>query len=1084
MLTILLGTHWVANRDRILQLVADDVKNCKENRLLIVPELISHDTERRLAAVAGDTASRYAQVVTFSRLVRAVSEFTGCSPIPCLDKGGRVVAMAAAVRQLNSKLKSYASVQSRPEFLTGLLDAVDEFKRCCISAADLRGASARSEGEFAQKLEELALILESYDAITSVGNRDPRDQMNWLLEQIEACDFAESHSFYITGFPDFTRQHAAILEHLVLNSPAVTIAFTCDFAGSKALAFEKAGASALELISFAKSNRIEYRIAFVDAYDSPLTTAQSRLFQGSTECIEGISSYLQPVQAESIHSECRYAAKRILELVQKGTRYRDIGIVCTNVAAYENALRLVFTKSGIPFYRSGCDDVLQKNVFDGLFLALHAALEGFDRQDILRYMRSMLCGLDTDICDKLENYAIIWRISGKQWLTDWTYNPQGLTERWTRSDRELLEQLNLARKKLIDPLSRLSTAFHAATCLGQQIRALADFLEDIDLAGRLQELADYMDSQGDNRSAQILDQLWEILISALEQLYDVLGSGVWDTEGFCRLLRLLLSQYDVGTIPTVLDSVSVGAVTSMRCHQVRHLLVLGAREGQLPTYGGVTGILSDREREQLRELDVPLTGGGMEGLKTEFSEIYEVFSSADSSLSISCSDGQPSFIFGRLASMAGSVLNYTDSAMDAVTDPIEAASYFAAVGAKRAATALGIGKEYGALNSSAHYTHGKISAEHIRSLYGDQLELSASQIDKQANCRFSYFLRYGLHTQEVKEASIDPAQFGTYFHAVLEKTCDEVMRLGGFHEVSLENTIELALKYSEEYIRENFGQLDSARMQYLFGRNVEELKFLIDELWQELHVSAFEPTLFEVGFGQNDELPPVEIEGAAIPARLRGYVDRVDQWHDGHNNYFRVVDYKSGKKSFDYCDVFNGMGLQMLLYMYALEKNGAALMGSHPIPVGVQYFAARFPFEASSSHLEQAQADDERGKTLKRKGLLLRDEAVLTAMQPEGAPQRLNVKIKNGNITGDCADRGQFDLLRKYVFHILRDLVGQIDSGDVSPNPYTRGAFGACSYCPYGSICHKATVSGRRDYKTMDSTRFWDEVTREVEQNG
>ena len=32
-----------------------------------------------------------------------------------------------------------------------------------------------------------------------------------------------------------------------------------------------------------------------------------------------------------------------------------------------------------------------------------------------------------------------------------------------------------------------------------------------------------MDAAGDNRSAQILNQLWEILLSALEQMYDVLG---------------------------------------------------------------------------------------------------------------------------------------------------------------------------------------------------------------------------------------------------------------------------------------------------------------------------------------------------------------------------------------------------------------------------------------------------------------------------------------------------------------------------------------------------------------------------------
>ena len=196
------------------------------------------------------------------------------------------------------------------------------------------------------------------------------------------------------------------------------------------------------------------------------------------------------------------------------------------------------------------------------------------------------------------------------------------------------------------------------------------------------------------------------------------------------------------------------------------------------------------------------------------------------------------------------------------------------------------------------------------------------------------------------------------------------------------------------------------------------------------------------------------------------------------------MDYKSGKKSFDYCDVFNGMGLQMLLYMYALEQNGEQLMGKHPLPAGVQYFSARFPFENSASHYDEETASAERGKLLKRKGLLLQDEAVLRAMQPEGAPDRLSVKIKKGVISGDCADRAQFRALKKYVFHILRDLIAQIDSGTVSPNPYTRGGFGACSYCPYGSICHKASLEGRRDYKSMDAGRFWAEVEKEVQANG
>lgn len=166
---------------------ADRGGRCREegNRILMVPELISHETERRLCAAAGDTASRYAEVLSFTRLARRVADSMGSAAEECLDNGGRVVAMAAAAKNLSSRLKAYAAVETKPEFLTGLIDAVDEFKRCCISSADLSRAAGETEGSLAQKLEELSLLMESYDALCSRGKRDPRDQMTWLLEQME-----------------------------------------------------------------------------------------------------------------------------------------------------------------------------------------------------------------------------------------------------------------------------------------------------------------------------------------------------------------------------------------------------------------------------------------------------------------------------------------------------------------------------------------------------------------------------------------------------------------------------------------------------------------------------------------------------------------------------------------------------------------------------------------------------------------------------------------------------------------------------------------------------------------------------------
>jgi ATP-dependent helicase/nuclease subunit B len=188
-----------------LERLAADVAAERKGRILLIPELISHDMERRLCAAAGDTTSRFAEVLSFTRLTRRVAEWVGLGLPACLDNGGRVVAMAAAARQLHSRLKAYAAVETKPEFLSQMVDAVDEFKRCCISAADLKKASEQAEGVLAQKLEELSLLLETYDALCQRGKRDPRDQMNWVLEQLEDSDYAASHRFYIDGFPDFTR---------------------------------------------------------------------------------------------------------------------------------------------------------------------------------------------------------------------------------------------------------------------------------------------------------------------------------------------------------------------------------------------------------------------------------------------------------------------------------------------------------------------------------------------------------------------------------------------------------------------------------------------------------------------------------------------------------------------------------------------------------------------------------------------------------------------------------------------------------------------------------------------------------------
>ena len=1085
MLHLLIGKDWTANRDEILCRISRDVKNEKAGRILMVPELISHETERRLCMAAGDTASRFAEVLSFTRLGRRVAEQMGVAAQECLDEGGRVVAMASAARQLAGSLKAYASLETRPEFLTGLIDAVDEFKRCCISSEDLLKASRETEGGFSQKLEELSLILQAYDAICGQGKRDPRDQETLLLEQMEMGDFAKNHVFYIDGFPDFTVQHLAILEHLIRESPSVTVSLNCDQVDSPLLAFEKAGNTASRIIRIARNAGIEVKIETVKARNDRMACVRNLLFQGQISGAQS-SDFLRVLAADSPYQECLAAAEQILELVRSGCRYRDIMVVCADLPGYQNFVKLAFHRCGIPVYLSGTEDILEKSVISTVLSALDAALRGFEQRDVLRYLRSVLSPLDQDICDLVENYAVIWGIRGSRWTDEWTWHPEGLSGVRTEETDEQLRILNDARILAVAPLVKLRQKFREARKLSDQVIAIYEFLVEIRLDERLDELAREMDHSGDNRNAQILNQLWDILIGALEQLYDVLGNTVWDGDTFTRLFQLLLSQYNVGTIPPVLDAVQVGAVSAQRMYQQKHLIILGAKEGNLPGYSGTTGVLTDQERVMLRDLGVPLTGGNMEGIQAEFAEIYGVFCGAEETVTVYFSGDQPSYICRRLADLAGGIEKVSPKLGAALADPFEAGAWLARFALRDELLSKSVGDAYRTVQERKSYNLGSVSRDHIDSLYGKTLNLSASQIDRQAECRLSYFLKYGLRLKERKEATVDPAEFGTYVHWVLEHTARTIRDMGGFKSVSLEKTLEIASSFSDAYAEEHFSQLDSERMSYLFRRNSQELAMVVKELWEELQNSQFQPKEFEVNFGSPEGLPPISLPGKTKNAILRGFIDRVDTWQCGKNSYFRVVDYKTGKKDFDYCDVFNGVGLQMLLYLFALQECGQEVVGDNPIPVGVQYFPARVPYISADGREDAEKIEKDRLKELKRKGLLLRDEVILQAMEPGEVPQRLNYTVKkDGALVGDLADRDQFKMLKAYLMRLLGRMVDDIASGNVEPNPYTRGtSHSACAFCPYGSICHEEQVEGRRNYKTMQAQRFWDEIGKEMDHHG
>lgn len=58
-----------------------------------------------------------------------------------------------------------------------------------------------------------------------------------------------------------------------------------------------------------------------------------------------------------------------------------------------------------------------------------------------------------------------------------------------------------------------------------------------------------------------------------------------ELEEFSSLFQLVLSQYDVGTIPVSLDRVTAGETTRQTGHRVKVLFLLGADDSSIPQVG-------------------------------------------------------------------------------------------------------------------------------------------------------------------------------------------------------------------------------------------------------------------------------------------------------------------------------------------------------------------------------------------------------------------------------------------------------------------------------------------------------------------
>ncbi len=1087
MLHLVLGRAKSGKTSYIIEKIKE---NCAPGGIFLVPEQFSHVTERNLCKKCGNSVSLYTEVTSFRRLASRIKTEVGGVAANIISNGDRILHLYSAINDVALSLSTLSKTARRPEKLASILSAIDEFKAYGVSPKDLAKASREVNSSLSGKLSDLSRIYAAYENRLGEDNFDAYDELAFVAKALRKHDFFVGKTVYLDCFSGFTAAQFDIIKSAISKAKDVYLSLALPKnveAGAENGIFDKLLSTKARLVSIAESCGVAFDEICPDFSGSgPISHLDKALFSDNFIPYEGDSPEITISASDGIFEEAELSAAYILGEVRKGARFHDFSVaVCRG--EYLPVCRAVFSRYEIPANTSTPTPIVAKPIISLLLSALECAFRGIRTELVMEYVKTGFSGISARNLDIFENYLYTWSPRQYEWEggKDFCKNPLGISAEETDETIETLRIVNASRKKVCEPISRLSSAIKRSENGEQLASALYDFINEINLPRRCSAYSYLERLSGRFEEADEYEALLNILYEAIDSLGRLEAERL-SAEEFYLIFKLLISQYELSTIPSTVDCVNVSDLDRADGEHCKYRIVLGANDGFFPKSEEAAGLLTDNDRQELLDFGIELAPSLFERIFEEYRTVHSVLCSAErgiyisyrtiSSLGEEMYEAQPVSRIREIfpKARAGMTLSQarrlaripcfdesvTESAADALWKNDSSLS-------DRLAT----------IRQNSKVPRGPImSPENIEAVFGKKIRLSASRADLFSSCRYAYFLRYGMRAYPRVRGEISPIEAGTLMHYVLERVVGKLSAENTFNEKTAANYAHEACRaYLTEHLS-GAGEL-SGRMSFILNEIENTVVSALLDICRELKKGSFVPCDFELDFSSHGDLPPIELCGEHSTVTFVGKVDRVDAYTHNGDLYLRVVDYKSGTKKFSLNETVNGIGMQLLLYMFALEEMGFSKYGKAPKSAGVMYV----PIARSFSDTRGASPAPKR-----REGVILRDTDIINAMESGNEKEYVPITLtKNGSLskTSSVLSEKEFSRVKDRLKKILTRIGDELSRGEIDPNPYLHANYDSCMWCEYKNVCAFDEDRGsdcKRELLSVKASDFLDDKEAEA----
>lgn len=1139
--------------------------NPRQNFLIIVPDQFTMQTQKDFVTLSNRGGIMNIDVLSFGRLGHRIMEEVGSRETPVLDDTGKSLVLQKVASGIRDELPALGSLLNKQGYIHEVKSALSEFMQYGISVEDVDKLidHAKSKGALSLKLKDLKTLYKGFKEYISDKFITTEETLDVLRNSLSKSAILPGSVVVFDGFTGFTPIQNSVIQEImrICDETIVTVTmgegeYPYEPDGEQKLFYlskktvhsleklaEEAGVqrkkdvfiisgaewragnnlnSGIDYVNydfgdpsinkiFSDKCEIRYNVNHRFKNSPTLLALEKGLFRYVYKPFDGVQDEITIFETVTPRDEVHQTGLYINELVRsKGLAYRDMAVIMGDLEAYAPYVETEFAQMGIPCFIDRTRGIVLNPMIEYIKSALELFVQDFSYEAVFHYLRSGLSDIERTDIDLLENYCIQTGIRGyRRWSRLFTRKTAEMGE-----DEEPLAHLNEVREQFVEQISMLKGD---KTALAKDyVNQLYDFLIANRVQQKLSEFESRFNKKGDLTREREYAQIYRLVMELFDQIYELLGEEEISLREFKDILEAGFGEIEVGTIPQNVDRVLVGDMERTRLKQVKVLFFLGLNDGNIPKNASKGGIISDTDREFLKESELELAPTPRQQMFIQRLYLYLNMTKPSEKLYLSYSklnsqgkSIRPAYLVDMVLKMFPLVkVQYPQNrgSIEQMVTPREGMRYLAE--GLREYVLGGISKEaekefftvYHAYGGSAvgetgitdisdtenakeqdrqqileyerstltkaafkRYEDTGLSKAVARALYGVNLENSVSRLETYAACAYSHFLQYGLTLKEREEFGFEAVDMGNVYHAVLELFAGKLSENGytwfDFPEEFGENAVREAL---EEYAA-TYGETvlyASSRNEYAITRMCRILKRTVLTLQSQLKKGAFVPDKYEISFNFMENLESINValsDGEKM--RLKGRIDRIDTAEDEEHVYVKVIDYKSGNRQFDIAALYYGLQLQLVVYMNAaMELEAKSHPGKQIVPAALLYYHVDDPTVESAVELSDEEINEQILAKLRMNGVVNGEPDIVERLDKYMQDKSDVIPVekkKDGSFSSRSGvmSSEEFQVVSDYVNYKIRDIGREILDGKVSLNPYQKGSENACTYCAYKRVC-------------------------------